>query len=245
MDNDEESDIGIMIPLISFTATVVTIAMFLSPWRTVQEIRQKNSVGTISATPFISSLLNCILWVTYGLVVNNKVVGGVNAVGVVTSTYYIITYWSYTSPATRGTLQRNLGIALGAAVVLYLYIFFVIEEDLRAKTLGLMGSVVSLWMFASPLEQMSVVVRTRSTESMIFALSLMSLLCALSWTIFGHMIQDKYVFIPNLLATILSLIQLSLFLVYPRNPTSILPTTISHEKIVDDYEVNEKAKENL
>lgn len=43
----------------------------------------------------------------------------------------------------------------------------------------------------------------------------MSFLCGLSWTLYGYLLGDKFVFIPNLLATILGLIQLTLFVLYP------------------------------
>jgi hypothetical protein len=49
------------------------------------------------------------MWVTYGLVMENKVITLVNSVGIVASLYYILIYWFYTSPAGQvTTITHNI-----------------------------------------------------------------------------------------------------------------------------------------
>jgi len=204
-----------LVPLFSVFATAITIAVFLSPWKTIQEIKASKNVGSLSCVPFISTFMNCFLWITYGYFSGNNVLILVNGVGLICSIYYIFTYHSNIARLEKDKLNKTLiieGTILGAILF---YIFYVSGANDQVFNMGIFASVFSIIMFAAPLEKTLTVIRTKSTESMIFMLSLMSVLCAASWAILGYVIGDRFMMVPNLMATGLSLLQLTLFAVYP------------------------------
>jgi len=204
-----------MIPFFSFVATAITIAVFLSPLKTIQDVSSKKNVGSLSCNPFIFTFMNCILWITYGYLSSTYVVLCVNMVGLSASVYYIYVYYSNVSRLEKDKLNKTLSMAATLLAAVYFYTFVLSSEYDTAFNMGIFASVFSILMFGAPLEKMLTVIRTKSTESMIFPLALMSFLCAVSWAILGYYIEDKFVMIPNAMATVLSGMQLVLFFIYP------------------------------
>jgi hypothetical protein len=64
---------------------------------------------------------------------------------------------------------------------------------------------------------MSTVVRTRSVEFMPLGLSLGTLGCAASWSVFAIYVGDATILIPNILGVALALAQLALYAKYARS----------------------------
>lgn len=58
-------------------------------------------------------------------------------------------------------------------------------------------------------------IKTQSTESISFYLCSFNFIVGLEWFIYGVLINDLFVQIPNLLGALLGLVQLSLFFKYP------------------------------
>jgi len=200
--------------ILSIASTIITLVLFFSPWATFKEVQSKKSVGTLSCTPFIFTLLNCVLWVGYGALTSNAVVPFVNSIGAATSIYYIFIFYTNSLPLQKEKLNYHIGGALAFLGLTCVYIYMSGED--KVFRLGVICSIVSIVMFAAPLEKMLLVISTKSTESMIFPFAVMSTLCGLSWTLYGYMLGDTFVFMPNLLATLLGLVQLSLFAFFDR-----------------------------
>lgn len=60
------------------------------------------------------------------------------------------------------------------------------------------------------------VIRTKSAASMNVLQSVMSCACAGSWALYGLLIHDNFVLMPNILGTVLGVMQVLLLLIYPR-----------------------------
>ena len=58
-------------------------------------------------------------------------------------------------------------------------------------------------------------IKTRSTESLSFPLCLANFVCASLWALYGLMLNDYFVMIPNLIGTVLGFAQVSLFNKFP------------------------------
>ena len=67
---------------------------------------------------------------------------------------------------------------------------------------------------AAPLASVVTVVRSRSTESLPFYLILATIAMTGSWTLYGFIIKDMFVILPNLLGCLIASGQLLLFVIY-------------------------------
>jgi solute carrier family 50 protein (sugar transporter) len=77
------------------------------------------------------------------------------------------------------------------------------------------GCSLSVGFFAAPLVSLSHVIRTRSTDVLPFAMILSNFLAGALWSIYGILIDDNFVKIPNFLGFAISSFQLMLYAYFP------------------------------
>ncbi|XP_039004409.1 bidirectional sugar transporter SWEET7-like [Hibiscus syriacus] len=53
--------------VVGVTGNVISLFLFLSPVPTFAQIWKKNSVEQFSPAPYLATLINCMVWVIYGL----------------------------------------------------------------------------------------------------------------------------------------------------------------------------------
>eukprot|EP00048_Salpingoeca_helianthica_P017596 m.238077 g.238077 ORF g.238077 m.238077 type:complete len:221 (+) comp21558_c0_seq1:146-808(+) len=199
---------------ISQLATLSTILLFLSGLNTVRKIRAARLSTGISVAPFLCAIINCVLWVKYGLLIEDRAILLVNAVGGVLNVFYLKEYYSYS--ADQASLFRPILGTLCLLIVLLAFVRYSTDDhDVAVHRLGLIACTGSVMLFASPLTSLLAVVRSHSTESMTFSFSIMSFIVSTSWSLYGHLTEDVFVMIPNILGVVLSCVQLSLFAIYP------------------------------
>ena len=80
---------------------------------------------------------------------------------------------------------------------------------------GLLSSTMSVMYCAAPLASVVTVIKTKSTESLPFYLILATIGMTSSWTLYGLIIEDSFVTVPNSLGCLIAIGQLMLFSVYP------------------------------
>ncbi|GBG75260.1 hypothetical protein CBR_g19894 [Chara braunii] len=79
------------------------------------------------------------------------------------------------------------------------------DRDVRFTT------VFTVLMYGSPLAVMGTVIKTLSVEFMPFSLSLLGFVCSSTWAAYGIYVQDLWIILPNLLGSLLGLMQLILY----------------------------------
>ena len=95
------------------------------------------------------------------------------------------------------------------------------EELGHAKhVLGLIAASLAVAFFGAPLASLAQVMKTKSSEVLPFPLILASFFVSAQWYLYGVIISDSFVKVPNFLGCCLSSFQLLLFLVYPANGSS-------------------------
>lgn len=103
-----------------------------------------------------------------------------------------------------------------------------------AEVVGILVNFNLVFFYAAPLQSISNVVRTKSSDSIHVQSVLMNIVNTTFWVIYGMAKKDLIIIIPNALGLLLGLAQASVCLVYPRRG--------ENETGDDDVEVaNEKA----
>ncbi|CAH1730986.1 hypothetical protein AGLY_015190 [Aphis glycines] len=88
--------------------------------------------------------------------------------------------------------------------------------DAAVDHVGLLCSLTTMLFFAAPFSNLIHVIRTKNTESMPLPLIVMTFLVCAQWLVYGRMLRDKFIMYPNAVGCMLSIIQLALFVIYPR-----------------------------
>jgi len=189
------------------------------------------------------ALFSAMLWIFYALIKSNEfLLITINAAGIVIESIYIVMYFVYADKKAKWfTAKIMLGLNVGFFGAILLVTLLLFKGDKRIVTLGWICVAFSVSVFVAPLSIIKRVIQTRSVEYMPFSLSLSLTLSAVVWFLYGLLIKDKYVALPNVLGFSFGVVQMILYVVY-MNKTPVvaegkdaagkLPTTAAADEHV-------------
>lgn len=199
---------------ISWMALICTVLQFLTGIQICLTIRTKGSTVDISAFPFIVGVVSCSLWLKYGILLNDRTLMTVNTIGLCLQITYTLYY--YCNTVQKGMLHRQLMVAFGILFPILTYLkFWVPDLATMTSQAGLIACVAGVMFCASPLGGLAVVLKTKSTETLPFPLILSTLVVTVLWFLYGVLLHDYFIQIPNVLGACIAFLQLMLFVVFP------------------------------
>ncbi|CAD6251046.1 unnamed protein product [Miscanthus lutarioriparius] len=204
-----------------------------------------------SPVPYVATLLNCMMWVLYGLPAvhpHSMLVITINGTGVAIEVTYITLFLLYSTGATRRRVLLQLAAEVafvGAVAALVLNLAHTYER--RSMVVGILCVLFGTGMYAAPLSVMyppsitcdmdidrvffyvcfssmtqKMVIKTKSVEYMPLFLSLASLVNGICWTAYALIRFDLYITVPNGLGVLFALAQLVLYAIYYKSPQEII-----------------------
>lgn len=200
--------------------------------KTFVRIVKTRSTEEFESLPYICTLLNSCLWTYYGVTKPGAIlVATVNAFGTVVEIVYILLFLVFATPHKRGrtwvgVIVLNVGFFGGALVVTNL----VLQGEKKISGIGFLCAAFNIVMYASPLSAMKTVVRKKSVEYMPFLLSFALLINGGIWALYGLLVHDWFIGIPNGTGFVLGVIQLVLYAMYRNNNGSVLLPSSCYEE---------------
>eukprot|EP00045_Choanoeca_perplexa_P005088 m.43408 g.43408 ORF g.43408 m.43408 type:complete len:222 (+) comp12922_c0_seq2:206-871(+) len=205
-----------LLSILSAFATVSTVGLFLTGIPVTQRIRRARSSANVTFFPYLAGVFSGILWLKYGMLIGDPLLMLVNGTGAALNAYYLLICYTYTK--VPGSFVRPTVIMAALLYGTLAYVKLGVEGlDEAIGVVGYVGCTATVLMFGSPLSTMGTVLRTRSTESMVFSLCLMNFVVSVTWALYGYVQQDNFIQLPNSFGALLSLTQLLLFVKYPSN----------------------------
>ncbi|KAM7343111.1 sugar transporter SWEET1 [Cochliomyia hominivorax] len=201
------------IALLETTAVVTTVLQYLSGAIICRKYIKKKSTGDSSGFPFICGFLSCSYWVHYGMLSTERSVVLVNTIGVTLFLIYTLIYYVFT--VNKNVYVKQFLIVLTALFGIVFYINGIADVEKAQNFMGIVCCIVTVCFFAAPLTNLLHVIRVKNSESLPFPLIVMSFLVSIQWLIYGIIISDTFIQLPNFLGCVLSLAQLCLFVCYP------------------------------
>ncbi|XP_008239745.1 PREDICTED: bidirectional sugar transporter SWEET5 isoform X1 [Prunus mume] len=208
-------DTGTIRTVVGIIGNVISLGLFLSPIPTFWRIIKLKTVADFKPDPYVATLLNCAMWVFYGMPFvhpDSILVITINGAGLVIEFIYITIFIIY-SP---GSKRKKIFIALVTEVIFFVIVVFVVlycfhTTKRRSLIVGIICIVFNILMYASPLTIMKMVIKTKSVKYMPFYLSLTNLLNGVVWVVYALLKFDINILIPNGLGAISGIIQLILY----------------------------------
>ncbi|XP_071810994.1 sugar transporter SWEET1-like [Apostichopus japonicus] len=199
---------------LSAVATVSTILLFLTGVPICKNISQQGNTKNIPIFPFLSMCVSATFWLKYGILKEDSVIMIVNSTGMVLGMMYLAVYYYFCT--NREYVFKMLSYAVLVVFPVLCYVkFYVLDLATAMNHLGFVCSVGTILMYGSPLVSVSQVVRNKSTEYLSFPLCLANFLVSGMWFVYGRMVEDLVMQVPNFIGSLLGLIQVSLFALYP------------------------------
>ncbi|XP_077244056.1 nodulin MtN3 family protein isoform X1 [Tasmannia lanceolata] len=204
--------------IIGIIGNVISFGLFLSPVPTFITIIKKRAVEQYSPEPYLATLVNCMLWVFYGLPIvhpNSILVSTINGVGVLLEAVYLTIFFIFSGQKLRMKMVKILLVEFAfMAIVISLVMKLAYTHEKRSLIVGVLSVIFGTIMYAAPLGVMKMVIKTKSVKYMPFSLSLLSFLNGICWSSYALIRFDFFVVIPNGLGTLLGLVQLILYACY-------------------------------
>ncbi|XP_074278987.1 bidirectional sugar transporter SWEET5-like [Silene latifolia] len=204
--------------VIGVIGNVISFGLFLSPVPTFIRIIKNKSVEQFKPDPYIATILNCAMWVLYGLPFvhpNNILVVTINGIGLGIEIIYVSIFFIYSTWGKR----KRIAIALVIELIFFLVVLFITMKaihtiKIRTIFVGALCVAFNVIMYFSPLTVMKMVIKTKSVKYMPFWLSLTNFLNGACWTAYALIIFDPWMVIPNGLGALSGVIQLTLYAIY-------------------------------
>ncbi|XP_047081088.1 bidirectional sugar transporter SWEET4-like [Lolium rigidum] len=211
---------------IGVIGNVTAVVLFLSPVPTFYGIWKNKTVEEYSAVPYLATLLNCMMWLLYGLPAvtpHNMLIITINVIGITIELQYIALFVAYSVGAARRRVLLILVAEVAfVSIVAALVLNLTHTHTHRSMVVGIMCVIFEAAVYAAPLSVMKMVIQTKSVEYMPLFLSLASLGCGISWTAYALIKFDLYITIPNVLGVIFAVGQVILYAIYYKSTQQIL-----------------------
>ncbi|KAH6812935.1 Nodulin MtN3 family protein [Perilla frutescens var. frutescens] len=140
-----------------------------------------------------------------------------NGTGIVIESIYIVVFLLYAPKKEKTKILALLLVVLSIFTLDILVSLFALHGHARKLFCGIAAAVFSIIMYGSPLTIIILVIKTKSVEFMPFLLSVCVTSCGTCWCIFGILIKDPFVAVPNGFGCGLGAVQLTLYAIYRNN----------------------------
>ncbi|KAK6752020.1 hypothetical protein RB195_003440 [Necator americanus] len=213
-------DLQLFLQVLSCCAIVTTIALFLCGIPICIEIMRRKGTKDISGIPFLMGLLGGSFWLRYGFLKDDSTMIIVNLVSVSLFSIYCLFYLAFANPRCGFAAKLTLVLSMiGAMIVL-------VEYNANLNYLGLVCMTFNIMNFGSPLAGLGVVLRKRCCDTLPLPMCVANLLVSSQWFLYGNIVRDTYIMVPNGIGMALAVLQLSLFLIFPRKENG--KSVVSH-----------------
>ncbi|CAN6363004.1 unnamed protein product [Urochloa humidicola] len=217
---------------------IISFMTYLAPLPTFYRIFKSKSTEGFQSVPYVVALFSAMLWIYYALLKSNEfLLITVNAAGCVIETIYIVIYLAYApKKAKLFTAMILLLLNVGVFGLILLLTMLLSAGEKRVVLLGWVCVGFAVSVFVAPLSIIRKVVVTRSVEFMPFFLSLSLTVSAVVWFLYGLLIKDKYVALPNVIGFTFGVIQMGLYAFYRNAKPRVPAKDVADEKAaaVDD-----------
>ncbi|KRY00645.1 Sugar transporter SWEET1, partial [Trichinella pseudospiralis] len=192
--------------LLSISATFSTIGMFLVGIPMCKSIIRKKSSEGVSPVPFAMC--------AYGILKHDRTIVLINLVGFILQVLYYMVLYSHSKQ--KSFIHLIMLAAILSCSALQYYLMKSTNHNTTLNNLGKMCLVLNVLNFASPLAVLKEVIKSKSCESLPLPLCAANLIVAAQWFLYGLLVSDPYIKIPNMIGIALAVFQLSLFFIFPK-----------------------------
>lgn len=204
------------------TAAVTTLCMlsslslmFSGLPELIQTIQGKAAADPARAPVFAAMALDNMvgLWFTYLL--RDTLGHRLRLAGSVLNAAYAYVLYNGVHGGAKKQVAQTMGMAALAFAGIYASLHTAAEPKHHMDVLGMISTCTSIAFAASPLARLGSVIRLKDASSLSLPMSAALTVTAASWAMYGIILGNTWVFIPNAFNAVLGALQVCLILAYP------------------------------
>ncbi|XP_055300773.1 sugar transporter SWEET1-like [Sitodiplosis mosellana] len=203
---------------IATSAATVTYLHLLSGSVICNDIRKQKSTDGFSVMPFVAGCVISALFTRFGAILNDTPMVQVNLIGTALNIGYVcFFFWNTNNIKDKMLAWTQIGYAGAFVAAIFVYTYVENPKDLPFR-FGLITTAVLFYFVGSPLLGLGEIIRKKSTEGLPFPIILTGTLISFLWFLYGVVTRENFVIFQNAVIFLMSIVQLSLFAIYPSKP---------------------------
>ena len=199
--------------LVGTSATISLIIQFLVGIQVCNQFFGNKTTGDTSGMTFLVGVVMTYSWYSYGVLIHDFSIQFVNVIGLFLQAVYSFCFLAFT-PLKWETGQRMTLVGIFMMTV-QVYMMFEEDEPTEKLRVGILSSSMAVAYCSAPLASIQHVCQTRSTGSLPFYLILATAAVTAQWSLYGIIIQDTFLLVPNMIGCAVACFQLGLFCYFP------------------------------
>lgn len=189
--------------------TVLAIILFASQIPMFRQLIRAGSSEGFTVPPTFFLFGNCLLWSGCAIFVQHRIdLLAVNGIGVAFTIVYLAIFIRYTHDPVKKRKLFTISMSIFAFSVGVFVVLFLLPLGVPAEPAGVIAKscavAFNICLFGGAINAVRDAVRTLDASKVPTLLTVVSLLCAMNWGLFGLVIDDAFVAAPNGIGVLLS-----------------------------------------
>jgi len=212
----------------------VALFLFLSPIPTIRRIvRARNSLE-YSQLPYLAQVVESSFWSLWAIAQGDRLEMLINnLIGITFMTIYVIIFTCFVSNVKRNSTYLQILVSV-VLVTIGIVVLLFVENSTASLFLSIAAVVLNCIKYASPLSVAKLVIQTKSVTYMPLPLTIACMLCSILWGMYGVLLNDIWIIVPNACGVVCSTMQIILWCCYCKRSTGskTSSTMEKEEKII-------------
>ncbi|ETK93969.1 hypothetical protein L915_02922, partial [Phytophthora nicotianae] len=208
-----------VITVLKVLTIITTLMMRVSLFPDWNRWRKNRSTADMSVLPCVMIFGNSYGAVFYAYAISNYLpLFATSMLGVIVGVF--MTYSFYIWATDRREVVRIFAISASVFLAVTVYGFLALSgvtgqsNHSTETTLGFIMVGFTTLMYASPMATIIRVVRTKTATSMPFTMGVVNVLNSFCWGVYGELIRNNFLLVPNIIGVTLSLTQMLVTFIY-------------------------------
>ncbi|EKX50862.1 hypothetical protein GUITHDRAFT_58967, partial [Guillardia theta CCMP2712] len=174
---------------------------------TILACRRKGTLGEVNPMPFPLIVANSLSWCFYSVCSRDPLVFCGNFGGCISGLWYYSSALQLADAPTRLRVETTL-IVLVSVVGLTGFAASMVQDVVAAKSLiGYISLGTVFFLFSSPLSTVVEIVNKKNADSINRPFACAQLMNCLSWLVYGLMVNDLFIALPNIFGIVMAITQ--------------------------------------
>lgn len=207
----------ILCPLIGL---IITNIMWFAPMKAMLEARKTKQLGELNPLPFSITVLNCVGWTIYGVVIGDQFVFWSNILGICIGMFYVINSMAILynkslpgEPFCKEYQYMEWTLLFAGffwALISLLASQVTSDVDQQNNIIGTACMVFTIAYYGAPLSTMYQVISKRDASSLYPPLIIVNATASTMWFVYGFAINNINIYLPNVIGASLAFFQVLL-----------------------------------
>ena len=216
---------------------LIAWALALSPLKRVMQAEHDGSLRDYNPLPSTVFLMNSVAWLFYGGLIKNIFIIVLKIVLVVVNLQLSLRSYIYATNECRRQMEAIIQISIAILMVFYVLFFYDVTPDRTLFVYGYLCLVLNLLIFVAPFSTIRIVVATKNSSPIHIPFAVMGFLGTFFWFIYGLVIDEIPLIVPNAVGVLLNVSQLVLCVVLKREEVPQRTSCDGNEEMIGTNEI--------